>query len=449
MFQHRLPWAVALVALAPCLTGTAPARADEAAERVGRVVREQMAKSHTPGVSVAVIRNGQLALAQGYGLASVELSVPATADTVYEVLSVAKQFTAAAVMLLVEEGRVGLDEPVAKYLPDSPAAWQAVTVRHLLSHTSGIPDYTDVRGFFENIRLDATPDELLKPVKEKPLSFAPESRWRYSNANYYLLGQIVERVSGAKLADFLRQRVFGPLGMAATRMNDPTDIIPHRAAGYHWLGDDADKMPPFVTGYHGVKNVLQNAVYVSPTRKWAAGAVVSTATDLAKWDAALNTSQLLKKSTVEQMMAPAKLAGGADAPYGFGNELSTAHGVKLAGHQGGGVAFNATYLRCVDGTLSVVVLCNQTSAPSRPLAQRIAAVYRPDLSYEGAKALADPDPKVTERLRGLLRGAQKGEADEALFAPEARQTVAFVKRVGPRFLGPKRAQIARIARADG
>jgi CubicO group peptidase (beta-lactamase class C family) len=173
-----------------------------------------------------------------------------------------------------------VDETVPKYLPDSPAAWKDVTVRHLLSHTSGITDYTDIRPFFEMIRQDASPEELMRPVKERPLDFAPGTRSRYSNSNYFVLGMILEKVSGKKYADFLEERIFHPLSMMATRVNDMTDIIPNRASGYHWLGEDADKLPPFVSGYHGRKNVLQNAVYVSPTRKWAAGAVVSSVMDL-------------------------------------------------------------------------------------------------------------------------------------------------------------------------
>jgi D-alanyl-D-alanine carboxypeptidase len=189
-----------------------------------------MEKQHIPGVSLAVVRDGKVVLAKGYGLANVELSVPATTDTVYELLSVSKEFTAAAILLLVEEGKVSLDETVPKYLPDSPAAWKDVTVRHLLSHTSGITDYTDIRPFFEMIRQDASPEELMKPVKERPLDFASGTRWRYSNSNYYVLGMILERVSGKKYADFLEERIFHPLGMMATQVNDMTDIIPNRAS---------------------------------------------------------------------------------------------------------------------------------------------------------------------------------------------------------------------------
>ena len=412
-------------------------QADKLTDKVDVYVRAQMDKWHIPGLSLALVKDGKVVLAKGYGLANVELSVPATTDTVYELLSVSKEFTAAAIFLLVDEGKVSLDETVPKYLPDSPAAWKDVTVRNLLSHTSGITDYTDIRPFFEMIRQDASPEELMKPVKERPLDFAPGTRSRYSNSNYFVLGMILEKVSEKKYADFLEERIFHPLGMVVTRVNDMTDIIPNRASGYHWLGEDAEKMPPFLSGYHGRKDVLQNAVYISPTRKWAAGAIISSVTELVKWDAALQTGKLLKKSTAEQMWTPSKLKSGVETDYGLGNELSEARGHRLAGHQGGGMAFNTTLLRCVDDNLTVIVLTNQTSAPSKPMALHIASFFIPGLSYEQVKGIEDKDSRITELLRGVLADAQQGKADASLFARDAGQLADFIRRAGPTFLGTK------------
>jgi len=417
--------------------GSTHVHADKQTDRVDAYIKAQMEKWHIPGVSLAVVRDGKVVLAKGYGLANLELSVSATEDTVYELLSVSKEFTAAAILLLVEEGKVSMDETVPKYLPDSPTAWKDVTVRHLLSHTSGITDYTDIRPFFEMIRQDASPVELMTPVKERPLDFAPGTRWRYSNSNYFVLGMILEKVSGKKYADFLEERIFQPLGMVETRVNNMTDIIPNRASGYHWLGEDADQMPSFLSGYHGRKNVLQNAVYISPTRKWAAGAIVSSVRDLIKWDAALQTGKLFKRHTVQEMWTPAKLKSGAETDYGLGNELSEARGHRLAGHQDGGLAFNATHLVCVDDKLTVIVLTNQTSAPSKPMALHIASFFVPELSYEQVKGIEDRYPKITELLRQVLMDAQQGKADVSLFAPEASQLVDFIKRAGPDFLGKR------------
>src|SRR5262249_8776151 len=161
----------------------------------------------------------------------------------------------------------------------------------------------------------------------------------------------------------------------STRLVDYRDVISNRAAGYNWLGEDAEKLPAFISGFHGIKNVLQNAVYISPTRKWAAGAIMSTVNDLIKWEIALDTGRLFQKKTLEQMCRPAVLPTGEKPSYGLGQELRDVRGHRVAGHQGGGMAFNCTTYRCIDDKLAVIVLCNQTTAPSRNLAARIASLY--------------------------------------------------------------------------
>ena len=371
----RLPYRVVMLLLVVPLKAFADSPTDE----VDTYIPRQMEQHHVPGISVGILKDGKVLLAKGYGFANVELSVPATADTVYGLLSVSKQFTAAAVMLLADDGKLSLDDKIGKYLVDAPIAWNDVSIRHLLSNTSGIPDYKDVKGFFQHIRDDATPDELIEPLKSQPLQFAPGARSRYSNANYYLLGMIVEKLSGQSLGRFLVDHIFQPLGMTASRVNDLTDVIPNRASGYQWIGENVDRPPPIVTGYHGRKNVLQNAIYISPSRLWAAGAVVSTVDDLIKWEQSLLAGRLLKKKTSEEMMRPFKLSTGEETEYGYGNELGVIKAHHFAGHQGSGVAFNSTLLRLVDDRITVIVLCNQTSAPSLPIAMHIAGIYVPDL----------------------------------------------------------------------
>lgn len=417
------------------------ALADARADRVDDYVRTQMRRWQIPGTSVAVIRGGRIVLARGYGLANVEHSVPATKETVYELQSVTKQFTATAILMLEEAGKVSLSDRVARYVPDAPATWDEVTVQHLLTHTSGIPDYTDAPSFFEGIRLDRSPGDLLKPVMTQPLSFKPGTQWRYSNANYYLLGMIIEKVSGKSWAEFLQERIFQPLQMKATRVNSLMEIIPRRASGYH-LG-----LPPWIQRERAEARqgtprpaseedkLLHNADYVSPMQKWAAGAVVSTVMDLAKWDAALDTEKLLKRPALRQMVTPARLSTGTEAPYGFGNELRMDHGHRAAGHQGGGLAYDATFLRYPEDRLTVIVLCNLTQAPSRTMARHIAALYLPDLSDERNRGIADTAPKTTAILKAVLLDAQQGKADPARFAPEAQAMLPFIQRAGPQFLG--------------
>jgi CubicO group peptidase (beta-lactamase class C family) len=342
-------------------------------------IHGQMEVRHIPGMSVGILKDGKVLLNKGYGLANVELSAPASPDTVYRVYSVTKQFTAVAVLLLADDQKLSLDDPISKYLPDAADTWRGVTIRHLLSHTSGIPDYTDVPGFFGHIRVDSTPQELIAPLKTQPLQFTPGTRCRYSNANYYLLGMIVEKISGVPFEQFVADRIFRPAGMSASQLDDMTDIIRNRANGYQWIGENVSKPPPIVTGYHGRKNVLQNAVYVSPTRLWAAGGVVSCVNDLIRWEEVLSGGKLLKAETAREMTQPYKMSDGQEGDYGFGNELGEIKGHHFAGHQGSGVGFNSAVLRLVDDHMTVIVLCNQTSAPSLPIAMHLAGLYVPDL----------------------------------------------------------------------
>jgi CubicO group peptidase (beta-lactamase class C family) len=203
-------------------------------------------------------------------------------------------------------------------------------------------------------------------------------------------------------------------------VDDKKEIVPHRASGYDWE-----------------EGALKNGPYVSPTQKWAAGAVISTVEDLAKWDAALYTEKLLKRELLQRMWTPARLNNGQDAPYGFGNELDMDHGHRVAGHQGGGVAFNATLLRYPNDRLTVIVLCNETHAPSRPMARHIAAFYLPEISYEHDKGIVDREPGTTRMFKEVLVAAAQGKVDPALFSPEAqKEIVPFIQRVGPGFLRP-------------
>ncbi len=403
---------VALSAIKP-----AYAQSDFAGQ-VDHYLADQMEKDHIPGVSVAVVQNGQIVFAKGYGLANVELLTPATDNTVYELMSVSKQFTATAIMMLVEQGHVALDDKINKYLPDLPDTWNAITVHQLLSHTSGIPDYVDRPDFWQGVRQDRAPDEVLKLVRDLPLNFQPGTQWHYSNSGYYVLGQIIEKVSGQRYADFLNEHIFKVLGMSSTQVNNLQALIPNRASGYIWQ-----------------KNQLQNAEYVSPTQMWAAGAVNSTVTDLAKWDAALYTEKILKQSTLEQMRAPTKLNDGSEVPYGEGNELATVRGHRVAGHQGTGNAFNTTFLRYVDDQLTVIVLCNLAQAPSHDFAAHIATIYLPNLGYTNTSSIEDKSPPITAILKQVILDAQQGKSDATLFASSAQGLASFLRRGGPQLMG--------------
>ena len=289
-----------------------------AEDAVDRFVAAQMENQHIPGLSLAVIRSGEAIRAGGYGFASLELSVPVTSETVFQIGSITKQFTATAVMMLVEEGKTGLEESVTHALEGLPAAWEGVTVRHLLDHTSGIKSFTGIPDVMARLTfLPTTRDEVLALVAEEPLEFAPGEQYAYNNTGYYLLGHIIEQVSGQPYADFLRERIFAPLEMNATRVNDLKDILPNRACGYEWAEDR-----------------WRNADHISMTWPFSAGALVSTTLDLAKWDAVLGSERLLPKAVWERMWTPAILNDGMKVDYGFGWAVGDYHGRRTVGHGG-------------------------------------------------------------------------------------------------------------------
>jgi CubicO group peptidase (beta-lactamase class C family) len=224
-------------------------------------------ETYAPGVSVAVIRGGRDTLVfRGYGLADVENDVPATAETVYRIGSVSKQFTAAAVLQLAEPKRISLDAPISRYVPRLPAAWRAIRVRHLLNHTAGIPDFRE-RWLMDDLREEAlTPDSVIGLVRNDPLEFEPGTQWRYSNIGYILLGLLIERVTSEPYAHYLRSRLLKPLGLTATRYCDVTPLIRHRAEGYEQRDTS-----------------VVNARYISMTVPFAAGGLCSTVGDGDRW----------------------------------------------------------------------------------------------------------------------------------------------------------------------
>jgi CubicO group peptidase (beta-lactamase class C family) len=337
-------------------------------DKVDDVISAEMAKQHIPGLALSVIRDGAVIKAQGYGLANVELDVPVKPETIFQTGSVGKQFTATAVMMIVEEGKVSLDDPISKYLPGTPASWSAIRVRHLLSHTSGVPDYeTDSlkkgKEAFIDLRKDYTEDELLRKFETLPLEFAPGEKHSYSNTGYVLLGILIHKVTGKFYGDFLQERIFRPLGMSATRIISEADIIPNRSSGYRL-----------------VKGELKNQEWVSPSLNTTAdGALYTNVLDMAKWDAALYTEKLLKRASLDQMWTPTRLNSGKTADYGFGWRVRTLNGHDIVEHGGAWQGFTTHIARYVDDKLTIVILTNLDSDHSDPtkIAHEVAAMYIP------------------------------------------------------------------------
>lgn len=405
---------VAVAALLLCLSAAVFGQAGVDAS-VDRFIKAQMERQKIPGISLAVVRDGKPLIVKGYGLANLEHQVAVKPETVFQSGSVGKQFTATGIMLLVEDGKIALDEKIGKYLGEIPEAWKNITVRQLLSHTGGMTDYPQDFDF----RRDYTEDELLKRAKEIPLAFQPGEKWQYSNMGYVTLGIIIGKVSGKFYGDFLQERIFKPLGMTTTRIISEADIVPNRASGYRL-----------------VKGEVKHHEWVSPTLNTTAdGALYMTALDMIKWDEALRSGKVLKKTSLDEMWAAIKLNDGKTHPYGFGWAVRQVNGHRLIEHGGAWQGFKAQISRFVDDNLTVIVFANLIQANQGQLATGVAQVIIPELK---PKPIADPDPAFTAQTKELLTAVLDKKADMSRFTPEVQKgleqsgdrVAAFVRTLG-------------------
>jgi len=365
--------------------------------QIDEFVKAEMQRQHLPGVSLAIVKDGTIVYAKGYGYSNVEHQVPVKPETIFQSGSVGKQFTATAVMMLVEEGKVSLDEKISKYLGEVPQAWQNITVRHLLTHTSGLTDYPDDFDF----RRDYTEDELLKRAQAIQPDFKPGDKWQYSNLGYLTLGILIHKVTGEFYGDFLQERVFKPLGMTTTRIISEADIIPNRAAGYRLVKDE-----------------LKNQDWVSPSLNTTAdGALYFTVLDMAKWDAALYGERLLKKTSLQQMWTPVRLNNNTTYDYGFGWGFAQINGHRIIEHGGAWQGFTSYIGRYVDDKVTVIVLDNLTGGNAGKIGRHVAALYNPELAR---KAIADKEPEVTSFVKDLVQKLSEGTSDPNSFTTELR-----------------------------
>jgi CubicO group peptidase (beta-lactamase class C family) len=397
---------------------------------IDRYMAAEMRREDVPGVAVGIYSRGRILLAKGYGLANIELNVPVKAETIFQSGSVGKQFTSAAIMMLVEEGKIGLDDSIVKYFPNAPQSWQAIRVKNLLSHTSGLSEYeTDERAgpggpFY--IRLDFTEDELVNKIEALPIEFKPGDKWDYRNTNYVLLGAITHKVTGSFYADYLQQRIFKPLGMNSTRLISEADIIPNRSSGYEHKGE-----------------IIQNQSWVALTfNSTADGALYFNVLDLAKWDAALYGTKLLRQSSLDQTWTVFLLNDGKpnSANYGFGWEINSVNGHKQIDHGGAWQGFRCHILRYPDDSISVVVLANADSARPEQFAHVIAGIVNPVLELPKLVAIEDKQPELARRLAVFFDQIVAGKDVKeqlslrlaGLLSPEVRENVvAELKPVWP------------------
>ena len=346
------------------------ANRDKLSAEADAAVRQEMKEQHIPGIGLAVVRNGRIVKAKGYGLANVELNTRVSPETVFNAGSISKQFTATAILLLAEEGKLGLDDSIAKYFPEAPPALKAVTIRHLLTHTSGIPDVSDgteethgVKGVVDFHR-EYTEDELARAYLAQPLDSQPGTKWNYCNACYDLLGFLIHRVSGKPYGDFLRERIFAPLGMT-TRVFSYADIILNRANGYS-LVDGALKNAPRWWS----QSILSGA----------AGGLWMNVLDLAKWDAALYSERIIKRSSLEAMWTPVPLDDGSAYPGGMGWFIASAKGHRLVFHTDGGPGDSGVISRYLDDRLTIIVMTNLGAHHTdvMKIIGKVVEIYLPD-----------------------------------------------------------------------
>jgi CubicO group peptidase (beta-lactamase class C family) len=397
--------------LALTLALAAPARSQTSPlDSVERYVRAELARQSIPGLSLAILRGDSVLLSRGFGYANVELRALASDSTIYQSGSVGKQFTAAAVVMLSEEGRLSLDDSISGYFPKSPRTWRGITIRHLLTHTSGIPDYADST---LDLRRDYTEDDLVRLAAKMPLQFRPGQRWSYSNTGYLLLGILIHRVTGAFYGEFLRDRIFAPAGMATTRIISESDIIPNRAAGYRL-----------------VDGKLQNQEWVSPSLNTTAdGSLYFSVRDLSRWAIALNHKRIPSEAGLEASWTPVRLSDGGTYPYGFGCGVDQQRGFRRIGHGGSWQGFRSSIQRYPDFDLTVVVLSNLAEAEPEAIAQGVAGIVEPKLAAPHLFAEALLGQGSPQPVPYILRAMAIGQ-DSATVAPGLRRFATRATREG-------------------
>jgi CubicO group peptidase (beta-lactamase class C family) len=339
-----------------------------------------------PGATAIVTKDGKVVLRKAYGMANLELGVPNSPEMVFELGSVTKQFTAASILLLQERGKLRVEDEITKYLPDFPPHGQVITIEHLLTHTSGIPSYTGLPEWFAKIRQDLKPADVIALFKDKPLEFNPGERWAYDNSGFFLLGAIIEKVSGESYERFVEEEIFQKLGMTHSRYGHPDELIPRRASGY-----SKDEK-----GFH-------NADYISMTSPYAAGALMSTVDDLAIWDRALSGETLLRKASLDRMFTAAKLKSGSAVHYGYGMGVFDFAGRHVQLHGGEIPGFTTAVARVPGERLFVAILSNNDASDPPPdtVALRIVAKAFGQ-PFEDVKRI-QLDPRALAEYPGVYR----------------------------------------------
>jgi CubicO group peptidase (beta-lactamase class C family) len=384
--------AIALASIAPA--GLAQTAGQEALEKKIDAVMTEVYKPGQPGAAVILRKNGETIFRKGYGLADLELGVRVEPDMIFRLGSITKQFTAVSILLLAEQGKLGLQDEITKFLPDYPVQGRKITVEHLLTHTSGIQSYTDMAEWLSLWRKDFTLRELIDLFKDKPTQFEPGERWAYNNSGYILLGAIIEKVSGQTYEEFVDGRIFKPLGMKSSFYGNTERVIPRRIPGYQ-MGKDG-----FI-----------NAPYLSMTQPYAAGSLLSNVDDLAVWSDAVLSGKLVKKEWLDKAFRPYKLKNGESTGYGYGRFIADFGGHRSIEHGGGINGFMSYEMTFPEDGIFLAILTNSAIEGRDPEPRAVKIAWL-------ALGLPEPERKAVSlaaRDLDLLTGVYEGFRKSGLY----------------------------------
>ncbi|HQR33037.1 MAG TPA: serine hydrolase [Blastocatellia bacterium] len=408
-FSNYLAAVLLLVALSFQATAQAPASTG-LSSAINQEL-EKVFKPNEPGAAVIAVKDGQVVFRKGYGMANLELGVPIEPDMIFRIGSVTKQFTAVSILMLMEQGKLNLTDEITKFLPDYPTQGHKITIEHLLTHTSGIKSYTNLPEWLPLWRKDMTMKELIDLFKDKPMEFAPGDSWNYNNSAFVLLGAIIEKITGQSYGDFVEKNIFAPLGMKQSFYDNTQRVIPRRAAGYSKNG----------SGY-------ANAQYLSMSQPHAAGSLMSTVDDLAKWDAALYTEKLVKQESLKKAWTPFVMNGGRPTNYGYGWGISTLQGEKVISHGGGINGFTCEAIRLPESKVYVAILTNRDSGTAS-LGPKIAALV-------AGKPISEPVAVKLPSLDKYVGVYQLNEKEEIVVTIENDSLFFQHPRAGKREILP-------------
>lgn len=394
------------------------------ADEIDRYIAQERKLYGFPAVVVGIIRNGKLIGARAIGAANVELNVKATAQQAFEIGSISKQFTAYAILVLRDQGKLDLDAPVGRYLADIPDEWAKVTLHRLLTHTSGLPDLEDAFGYgiYRETPSDA---DFLRRLTALPIEFQPGAKWRYSNTNYWLLAVVIEKLTGLSYSDYMQRNIFTPLGMTSTRSALPGRVLPGRASGYRRVG-----------------TVLENRDAIQPNTGRGLGDITSTVADMARWEREQLAPSLVSASTATLARKPVLLNDGKMEPYGYGWSTERILPLATLQHDGQTAGFSASYIRVPERRLAVVVFSNCYAAPVDSVGRFVLRRTEPALRTPRPTAIPDLEPQLTLRAGKLLSSAALAQAEwrEEWFNPDYWQSIEpwlseiaeFYRRLGER-----------------